>query len=50
MLSGFVSDSGTSGKGRWAIPKGAPETRVVKATMKVFMNADMVGVCVSGLE
>ena len=31
MLPGFVSDSGTSGKGRWALPEDAPTTIKVRA-------------------
>ena len=49
MLPGLVSGSGTSGKGRWAVAMDAPEMRMVKATKKGFMNADMLDPCVNGL-
>ena len=49
MLPGLVSESGTSGKGRWAVAMGTPEMTMVKATKKGFMNADMLDPCVNGL-
>ena len=43
MLPGFVSDSGTSGKGRWARHGDAPVMTKVRAYKKCGADDDMAG-------